>query len=42
MMHAKGVHFIQFLYNFSGEEDGSGIYEGSNEIKVKRNQYRDP
>ena len=25
---ANKVSFLQFLYNFDGEKDGSGIYEG--------------
>jgi len=39
MTDAKGVQLIQILYHFSGEKDGSGIYEGSNERKVKRNLF---
>jgi len=33
------VHFMQIPYNFCGEKDGAGIYEGSKERKVNRNLF---
>jgi hypothetical protein len=38
--HQRGVvpPLIQILYYFSGEKEGSGIYEGTSERKVKRNK----